>query len=627
MPSHFQKQSQLRKLIYTGAIIALFTLTLLWRQVVEAQSAALDLHEQNLGEAELTGSVIRLTLTGSRGVAICGLWWMWQEKSKRQEWNDLELLTAAITKLQPHFRTPWFFHAWHLAYNVSVECDRVRDKYFYISRGIQLVAEGERQNRDNPDMRFEVGYILHDKLGSSDEQNTLRCLFQLSCIPPADREPRKLMAAEGGVDLDKFQRFCEAHPFLVRRLREYLGCKTPQDVLDFLAENRDVPTRYEAGPAGRLKPPAAQFPVLPRRADGATGIEFTAEDTALPDDFDNYQAARTWMLYSQQPLPPPNPVTGDTDYDRAKYRMPRRMAPIIFRGYPAVMQTRLAERLQKEGWFDERGWIVDEGRQGPGRWFPKRRAVIGGNRNWSGETWTKARDSWTEYGERTGLYFAPAVLADKEKLAQKYRDAYEVAPHEFGPEPRLADQTEEMQASFQTHRQLFRHAADRRTTNFAHFHAQASGECQPEAIAARRRFFQARRKAADPSEAIRLYEQGFADWKKVLDGNADFRRDLDVQEDTYQIQYDYLWLVKDQRGHLLKQLLLAQDLLGQAAARPALTPLWLPPPHLIRASLLPPPLVGPLDGNAPDGQPYFSAEAIRRAHARPAFTEKTGKQR
>ena len=38
-----------------------------------------------------------------------------------------------------------------------MECDRSRDKYFYISRGIELLAEGERKNRGNehpnPDLR------------------------------------------------------------------------------------------------------------------------------------------------------------------------------------------------------------------------------------------------------------------------------------------------------------------------------------------------------------------------------------------------------------------------------------------------------------------------------------------
>ena len=100
------------------------------------------------------------SLTGSRGLATCVLWNNAIEKQKKNQWNELEVLVRSLTRLQPHFITPWLFQSWNLAYNVSVESDRVSDKYFYITRGIELLAEGERQNRDNPDLRL-VDRVLH----------------------------------------------------------------------------------------------------------------------------------------------------------------------------------------------------------------------------------------------------------------------------------------------------------------------------------------------------------------------------------------------------------------------------------------------------------------------------------
>ncbi len=614
MASSFQRQSRTRKLTYAGTIVVLFTLTLFWRPTIKAQADALDLREQKLGESELTGSFIRLTLTGSRGFAVCVFWSMLNEAHKRQEWNEKEVLVGILTKLQPHFFAPWFFHSWDMAYNVSAECDRVSDKYFYITRGVQLAADGERQNRSNPDFRHWVGWLYHNKLGTADEQNTLRSLFQLSCIPPGERDPRRLTVSDtwpdGQVSQSKFQRFCEEHPFLVRRLREHGGCKTPRDVLQFLWDNRDLPTRYEA--SGRLKPPRERFPVLPRRADMKHRAEFAAEDSELPDYFDNTQAAQVWMLYSLEPLPDLN----DPNYDRMKYRMNRRMASAIFRSYPANMQTRYAERLQKEGWFDERGWVVDEGKQGPARWFPERRVVVGAGRNWSGEAWKKAEQLWTEYGEQNRLYLSPAKQAELERLAKKYRSAYGVAPTEEGPEPRLNDADPNMTAAFEAHRRLVHQGWNRHNTNFEHYFAQARAEGLPAAITARRLFYQAKQKAAEPSQAMRLYERGFAEWKKVLNEVDEYRADSAAQEDLYQIQHDYLWLVKDQRGSQLKQLLLVQDLLTQGAARPALVPFWLPPAHLVHPNQLPPELIGPFDGTAANGKPYFSPEAILRARGR-----------
>ena len=72
---------------------------------------------------------------------------------------------------------------------MSVESDRIRDKYFYMTRGIQLLAEGERQNKNNPDLRFSMGFYNQHKIGLSDESNTLRCLYQMSCIDPLERDP------------------------------------------------------------------------------------------------------------------------------------------------------------------------------------------------------------------------------------------------------------------------------------------------------------------------------------------------------------------------------------------------------------------------------------------------------
>src|SRR5438093_4595982 len=188
MASPFQQQSLRRKLVYIAIILVLSFATYLIRQSetfgLDAQARALELREQDRGEVGLTGSALRLTLLGSRGLVVCSLWIAATERQKKHEWNELELIVDSLTKLQPHFITPWLFQSWNLAYNVSVESDRIRDKYFYISRGIELLARGERQNRNHPDLRWSTGYYTHHKICMSDETNYQRSLFQLSLIPP-----------------------------------------------------------------------------------------------------------------------------------------------------------------------------------------------------------------------------------------------------------------------------------------------------------------------------------------------------------------------------------------------------------------------------------------------------------
>jgi hypothetical protein len=645
MASPFQRQAQIRKVTYAVLILALFTGTLFWRQYIEQQADRLELREQNQGEVELSGSAIRLLMTGSRGVAITVLWVKANKTQMKHEWNKLELLVSSITKLQPHYIEPWKFQSWNLAWNVTAECDRIQDKYYFITRGTELMAQGERQNRDNPNLRFEMGRFYLSKIGTADENQLLRCLFQLSCIDPLERDPKRLRKPDGSVDLKEFKTFCEKHPFLVRRLHDTQSCATPDDVLDFLAENYELPCRYEypsGGRGSRLKPPEQQYPVLPRRADlvGLTdapllaGAIWTADDAQIPDDFDNFSAAALWFMYSQAPLPPPDPSGKPmTDYDRSKFRMPG-FTSIIFRSYIARAQSYVAVRTQKEGWFD-RGWEVDEGQQGINRWFPGQQVVLGNDVNWSQIAWERAWKLWEAHGRRTGLHFEPEELAAKKQLARAYREAYGVGENELGAELRPED-TGELRGSFEAHRQLFHYHHNRASlTNFPHFLAQARVERLSDTVTARRLFFKAQqlRKADKPAGDIaRVYKEalvgtedqkGEGGWVKVLQENDDFRKDMDVQEETYKLQYEYLQqLREEERGRLahLKPLLLLGDFLAQAGRAPG-PPVWLPTADAIPPRSLGSGIVGPFDGNAKDGQPFFTPAAIRLARERLGLRE------
>src|SRR5262245_41082031 len=225
MASPLQQQSLQRKLIYMGLIVALFTAAFFFRQnVVEAYAQQLALREQDRADVELTGSAVQLTLTGSRGIAVCALWYLANDRQMKNQWNELELLVRSVTKLQPHFITPWLFQSWNLAYNVSVESDRERDQYFYISRGIELLYEGERQNKNHPDLRSSLAHYTMNKVAQGDKKNVLMSLFTMSCIDPQERHPDRFRKVDErgrtAIDQEEFRKFCEKHPQLVRRLRD-----------------------------------------------------------------------------------------------------------------------------------------------------------------------------------------------------------------------------------------------------------------------------------------------------------------------------------------------------------------------------------------------------------------------
>lgn len=575
------QQSLVRKLVYFALIVVLFGATLVLRQqVVLPRADSLGLRENSQGEVELTGSALRLTLTGSRGLVVCYLWWKAEEEQKKNEWNQLELTIRALTKFQPHFIRPWLFQSWNLAYNVSVESDRIRDKYFYISRGISLLADGERQNQDNPDLRGNMGLYYQNKIGLADEQTTLRCLFQMSCIDPRERDPARLRGVPGdnsAINPEEFQKFCLAQPFLVRRLRELLGCRTPGEVVDFLEANHRVPSLFDerrAVPGAEATPkraPADRFPILPPRAPRSAEYEYTNE-SALGGEFDNFAASRAWYNYAQEPVEPP------------LLRIPRMMAKVLFQGQPPRAQAYIAERLQKEGWFDEEPWTITE-------WFPQPVPVGDDGRNWSGDAWERARQMYVDHARAHGLDATPEEQTKfSEPMGQRYR-------------------------------------MDQNITNIVHWLVSTEVERTRDAVDARKAFWKADRlrRRAEPRKAVAQYEDVKAfgppnswtkdkasGWTRIYYDHPRLRADMTTQEDTYEVEMKYMDLITDVRG---ARLLAARAAASVVAEGPTPGAFWHIPAELAGQTGTPR-LRGPFDGTDDHGQPLVSQEAIRIVNIR-----------
>ncbi len=616
MGNRFQQQSLRRKITYFVLIVVLFTLTLLVRRNgtlgMEALANRLEVREENLGQVDLTSELLRLAMTGSRGAVICYFWYDAQEKQKKHEWNELDQRIHLLSKLQPHFITPWLFQSWNLAYNVSVEFDRVKDKYFYVARGIDLLAEGERQNRDNPEMRFFIGNYTQSKIGISDENNTMRSLFQLSCMSPAERNPDRFYHRDqhgSHFDYQQFQDFCQRHPHLVRRLRDHLRCKTPEDVVDFLKSNQKIPSRYEPDTTAsqnweqsntRFKPIEDRFPVMPpsfetREVAGYVDEKFA--DDIVGDDYDNYANARAWYTYAQLPV------------DSGKYRKPLKMASILFKGYPPRAQAYIAERLEQEGWFGDQGWEIRD-------WFPeypdqpegsKKPLSVGTGRNWAGDAWEKTFQMYQFHGVKNQLY--------------------------------LGTDTKDLQLSPDELKEV---GYKRTLSNVEHFYYKAEAEQTREAVAARKAFYEANqlRRRAEYRAAIAMYESPDAfgkpetwpkdrctGWKRLMLRFPKFSHDLDQQEETYLSQYKYMNLLLQRRQGPIRDLLVLQDLLLGRALAPSAANLWFPVPiQLDPDTPLPfkylPPFNGPLDDLDNEGQPFLSAAAVARAQGRiPGFVK------
>ncbi len=571
MVDSFTQRARMRKLVYTVMILILFTASLLHRELLlKRQAYHLQLQERSRGEVELTSSAVRLLLTGSRGLVVTFLWASAIKDQQRHKWNEVENTVTSLTKLQPYFITPWLFQSWNLAFNVAVEFDRPRDKYYYISRGLQLLAEGERRNRGsgdelhpaddsgqdrrprfpgNPDMRHHLGFTYQLKIGTSDEKTTMQCLLDLSCIDPLRRDPQRFQAAgERGLEVDEeaLQKFCVQNPRLVRRLHDVLGYTKPVQIIGFIKDNGGVPSRFE--PAGRpglarpletpLKDPRQQFPILPPPLMADWPNPETRDLSA--ETVDVFLIARTWYSYSQLPLPPEK---SDPALSDPRYRKPRNMQITLFRGYPAHGQRFIAETLEAEGFFDKDGWLIEE-------WWPswfrgresRKDLRVGSESKYhAGQAWDKAYRMYRDYGERTGQYLPAAAAQQLEMQANLYRRTLQVKPHENKPLPPSLNHGALAQ-SYRAHMGLAQNRALRELTNYDTHLVTARAEKQAGAVLARKLCFEAdwfKRVKQDPGQALARYEEAWPLWLDLFLTDPDYRRLSSAQEDVCDLQFKY----------------------------------------------------------------------------------------
>jgi hypothetical protein len=632
MLSSFQRRSRFRKLGYSVGILLLLTGTLGWRlAVVDAYAERLRLREADIGQVELTGKTVQLLSTGVRGLVVCGLWYATGIEYARKDWPELERITDTLTVLQPHMIIAWLYQSWNVTYNVSVISDQATDQYYHIARGILLLADGERKNQNHPDIRFYMGYYYQDKFGMADKRREYRALYEMSCIDPRYRSAAWLRP-EGKVDLERFEQFCKDHPMAVRRIRQIPGHQTPDEVIDFLEANfkARIPSRYEdqsdspLTTPSKLKEPEKRFPILP---PGVYDAEEPSPDNGL---FDNFAAAREWFRYAQDPLPPPvpRPVPGIFDYDRTKYRLPRYMATILFRGYPAHAQTYLAKRLEEEGWFDQDGWVLTDRdgfpELGVGKDGETRTVRVGGPRPWAELAWQRAFTLRRDYGLNNGLLIEDVPLANLRARARPYQDYFQLDPNRDFPVEPPAELRNRFQDGFEAFSDLYWYGRNRSLANFDHFYFEAMVEAEPLTVAARKAFFEAERLGSMASnlKALEMYTnppykelarykepKALEAWKDLLLRHREFRRDNWVQQDTYKIHRNYLKRALEEVGDPL--LYLAHYEAEVGAGYPGL--LVRPPVKLQgglrRLGRLQ--VKGPLDVNDLDGRPLIGEAAIQ----------------
>ncbi|MGE3107923.1 MAG: hypothetical protein AB7G11_10100 [Phycisphaerales bacterium] len=108
-----------------------------------------------------------------RGLFVNILWMRANDRKDEGRFYDAVDIARTITKLQPRFPRVWAFHAWNLAYNISVTTSTPQERWNWVNQGIRLLRdEGIPANPNDLLLHKELGWIyLHKIQGYMDDAN------------------------------------------------------------------------------------------------------------------------------------------------------------------------------------------------------------------------------------------------------------------------------------------------------------------------------------------------------------------------------------------------------------------------------------------------------------------------
>lgn len=107
-----------------------------------------------------------VALGGFRGIAVDLLWMRAGELQDKGRYFEMVQLADWITKLQPRFASIWAYHAWNLAYNISVMFSQPEDRWRWVRHGIELLRdEGLRYNPGSAILYRELAWMFFQKIG------------------------------------------------------------------------------------------------------------------------------------------------------------------------------------------------------------------------------------------------------------------------------------------------------------------------------------------------------------------------------------------------------------------------------------------------------------------------------
>jgi len=130
--------------------------------------------EGQLDESVPADIVLAYTMFGAfRGMIVDWMWHRATEMKDQGKHYEAYRLAENITKLMHNFPDVWRFHAWNMAFNISVTTHTPEERWDWVHKGIRLLREeGIRYNPNSEMLYKELAWIFFFKVGgNTDDQH------------------------------------------------------------------------------------------------------------------------------------------------------------------------------------------------------------------------------------------------------------------------------------------------------------------------------------------------------------------------------------------------------------------------------------------------------------------------
>ncbi|MEM1331196.1 MAG: hypothetical protein AAGG07_11600 [Planctomycetota bacterium] len=267
-----------------------------------------------------------------RGLFVNVLWIRANELKEAGQFHEANNLSRAITALQPRFPRVWAFHAWNMAYNISVSTQTPQERWEWVNKGIRLIRdEGLIYNPNDMLLHKELAWILFHKVGgyTDDSNNYYKRAFAAewtAVLGPPPRPSPDIRSRDAAIEAYKqwIGNIAEAPASVealyeeVPRLQELVGILRGELGLDL---DMGLLERYEQGIAMARSPRRAVF--LEEMDSTATRVQDLVADPELEDAWQGLlRVVRKRVLVDEYHMEPRRMVRYMDRFGPVDYRLP-----------------------------------------------------------------------------------------------------------------------------------------------------------------------------------------------------------------------------------------------------------------------------------------------------------------